>query len=273
MSNATAPPAAPTPPASRSIPWSDLRLVGRQVRYEQLAFWLNPIGAIFTLVLGGLPRPFGGKRGIFSCQFLGHIKLIQYYVPGFVAYGIMAACFNVLAITLVNRREMGLLKRLRLSPLPTWALLAAIFISTLILAFIQVVVLLAIGVWGFGVHLPADFAPFVVAVVIGALSFTALGVAMSTLIRIKTRPDRSPASYSLSYCFSLVCGSHFSPDRAWPSSRLGSRCVISSPPSSPRSMFALGYLPGRGTTSLLWRSGSHRLHRRSATVPLDARRV
>jgi ABC-2 type transport system permease protein len=153
------------------------------VRYEQLAFWLNPIGAIFTL---GFSVVFlvllGASAGSSRVSFLGHIKLIQYYVPGFVAYGIMAACFNVLAITLVNRREMGLLKRLRLSPLPTWALLAAIFISTLILAFIQVVVLLAIGVWGFGVHLPADFAPFVVAVVIGALSFTALGVAMSTLI-------------------------------------------------------------------------------------------
>jgi hypothetical protein len=28
---------------------SDIKLVGRQVRYEQLSFWLNPIGAIFTV--------------------------------------------------------------------------------------------------------------------------------------------------------------------------------------------------------------------------------
>ncbi len=28
---------------------SDLRLVARQVRYEQLSFWLNPLGAFFTL--------------------------------------------------------------------------------------------------------------------------------------------------------------------------------------------------------------------------------
>ena len=27
----------------------DLKLVGRQIYYEQLDFWLNPIGAIFTV--------------------------------------------------------------------------------------------------------------------------------------------------------------------------------------------------------------------------------
>ena len=35
---------------------------------------------------------------------------------------------------MVNRREMGLLKRLRLSPLPTWMLLAAIFLNWMIIA-------------------------------------------------------------------------------------------------------------------------------------------
>ena len=64
----------------------------------------------------------------------GHIKLDHYYVPGFCAYGVMAACFTILAITLVNRREMGLLKRLRLSPLPTWMLMAAVFVNSMIIA-------------------------------------------------------------------------------------------------------------------------------------------
>jgi len=27
----------------------DLRLVGRQVYYEQLGFWLNPLAAVFTI--------------------------------------------------------------------------------------------------------------------------------------------------------------------------------------------------------------------------------
>lgn len=162
---------------------SDVRLVGRQVYYEQLSFWLNPIGAIFTV---GFPLVFlillGASAGTSRVKVLGNIKLIQYYVPAFVAFGVMSACFTTLAIVLVNRREEGLLKRLRLSPLPAWVFLGAVFLSTLLVAFVQVIVLVAVGRVGFGVHSPANIGAFVVAVVVGGLSFTALGAAISTLI-------------------------------------------------------------------------------------------
>jgi ABC-2 type transport system permease protein len=178
----------------------DVRLVGRQVRYEQLSFWLNPVGAVFTV---GFSVIFlillGASAGHSRISFYGNVKLIQYYVPGFVAYGVMAACFNILAITIVNRREMGLLKRLRLSPLPTWALLAAILLSSMIIAIIQVVLLLAVGRIAFGVHLPADIAAFVLAVVVGMLSFTALGVAMSTLV-----PNQDAAGPLVSIVFFVL---------------------------------------------------------------------
>ena len=180
--------------------WSDVRLVGRQVRYEQLSFWLNPMAAAFTV---GFSVVFlillGASEGSSRIAFYGNIKLIQYYVPGFVAYGVMAACFNILAVTLVNRREMGLLKRLRLSPLPTWALLAAILVSSMVIAAIQVVVLLAVGRLGFGVHFPGNPAAFLLAVVVGMLSFTALGVAMSTVV-----PNQDAAGPIVSIVFFVL---------------------------------------------------------------------
>jgi ABC-2 type transport system permease protein len=164
--------------------FSDLRLVLRQVRYEQLTFWLNPIGAAFTVGFSLIFLLLVGASAGHQTFTLHHhtIKLIQYYVPGFVAYGIMAASFNILAIQLVNRREMGLLKRLRLSPLPTWVLLAAIFISTAVIAVIQVVILLAVGKIAFGVHLPGNLIAFLLAALVGMVCFTALGVAASTFI-------------------------------------------------------------------------------------------
>jgi ABC-2 type transport system permease protein len=190
--------ATPTIGAFQGV--SDVKLVSRQVRYEQLSFWLNPIGAAFTI---GFSVVFllllGASAGSSRISFYGNIKLIQYYVPGFVAYGVMAACFNILAITIVNRREMGLLKRLRLSPLPTWALLTAILISTMIIAAVQVIVLLAVGRIGFGVHLPSDFGAFLVAVAIGMVSFSALGMAMSTLV-----PNQDAAGPIVSIVFFVL---------------------------------------------------------------------
>ena len=95
---------------------------------------------------------------------------------------VRAAGFTTLAITLVVRRETGLLKRLRLSPLPTWVLIASIFISTTIVAFAQVVVLLLIGRYGYQVAFPTSWLALVVAVVIGIVSFSAMGVAISCLV-------------------------------------------------------------------------------------------
>jgi ABC-2 type transport system permease protein len=171
------------PPTRAVLRPSDVKLVAREVRYEQLSFWLNRVGAIFTV---GFSVVFlvllASLAGHSRVSYLGNIELIDYYVPGFVSYGIMAACFTTLAINLVVRRETGLLKRLRLSPLPTWILLAAIFVSTAIVALVQVLLLLGIGRFAYGVHFPRSPAAFLVALVVGILSFSALGVAMSTLI-------------------------------------------------------------------------------------------
>jgi ABC-2 type transport system permease protein len=179
---------------------SDVKLVGRQVRYEQLSFWLNPIGAAFTV---GFSVVFlillGASAGNSHIAFYGNIRLVQYYVPGFTAYGVMAACFNILAITLVNRREMGLLKRLRLSPLPTWALLTAIVVSSMVIAAVEVVILLAVGRLGFNVHFPDNVGAFVVAIVVGMLCFSALGVAMSTLV-----PNQDAAGPIVSIIFFVL---------------------------------------------------------------------
>jgi ABC-2 type transport system permease protein len=162
---------------------SDLRLVARQVYFEQLTFWLNPIGAAITIGFSVVFIViFESTSRHSTVPYLAHIDLGQYYLPGFVAYGVMAACFNILAIQLVNRREMGLLKRQRLSPLPTWMLLAAIFLNAMIVAAIQIVLVLLVGRLGYGVTGPQDVLLFVLVVIVGMLSFTALGVGVSTLV-------------------------------------------------------------------------------------------
>ncbi len=189
------------PPSSGSFEGvRDLKLVARQVRYEQLSFWLNPIGAAFTVGFSVIFLVLlGASAGNSRISFLGNIRLVQYYVPGFAAYGVMAACFNILAIQLVNRREMGLLKRLRLSPLPTWALLSAVILSSMIIAAVEVVILLIVGRLGFDVHPPDNVGAFVVAIVIGMLSFSALGVAMSTLV-----PNQDAAGPVVSIIFFVL---------------------------------------------------------------------
>jgi ABC-2 type transport system permease protein len=161
----------------------DLRLVAHQVKYEQIAFWVNRVGAVFTV---GFSVVFlvmlGASAGDQRIKSLGGIRLVQYYVPGFIAYGVMAAGFTTLAITIVVRRETGLLKRLRLSPVPAWVLLTSIFLSTAIVAVIQVALLLVIGRVGYHVAFPTSWAALAVAVVVGIVCFSAMGVAISVAV-------------------------------------------------------------------------------------------
>ncbi|HLI15459.1 MAG TPA: ABC transporter permease [Acidimicrobiales bacterium] len=160
----------------------DLRLVARQVYYEQLAFWRNPFGAIFTIGFSVIFLLLLASSASARLRQIGDIRAVQYYVPGFAAYGVMSACFNTLAVNLVGRRETGLLKRLRLSPLPTWALLAGIFCNLILISALQVALLLMIGHFAYGALLPRNVGAFVLALAAGVVCFSALGVAVSSLL-------------------------------------------------------------------------------------------
>jgi ABC-2 type transport system permease protein len=191
---------APVPGRFQGI--GDLRLVTRQVYYEQLAFWLNPIAAVMTIGFSVVFLViFEATSQHSTVSYLPHVDLGQYYLPSFVAYGVMASCFNILAIQTVNRREMGLLKRLRLSPLSTWMFLAATALSFVVVALIQVVLLLLVGGIGYGLHGPHDVAPFVLVLVVGMLAFTALGLGISTLV-----PNADAAGPMVSLVFFVLVG-------------------------------------------------------------------
>ena len=174
---------ASSAPSSPAVWLEDAGMAARQLHYEQLNFWRNRFGAILTvgfsvvfLILlaagGGTARP----------SAIGGIEQIQYFVPGFAAYGVMSACYSNLGMSLVVRRQSGLLKRLRLSPLATWALFGALVANAAVISVIQVALLLLIGRAGFGVTLPHNWAAFVLAVVVGVVCFAALGITISTVV-------------------------------------------------------------------------------------------
>lgn len=179
--------------------WRGVVLAFRHARYEQVSFWRNRFGAVFTIVFSVLflvllSASGGGSKVIFL-----HVKAIQYYVPGFAAYGVMSACFNTLAVSLVVRRETGLLKRIRLSPLPTPSLFGALLLNSVAVSLIEVVVVLLVGRLGFGVSLPTNLLAFFLAFLVGTLSFTALGVATSTVV-----PNEQAAGPMVSIVFFVL---------------------------------------------------------------------
>jgi hypothetical protein len=50
---------------------------------------------------------------------------LQYYVPAIAALSVLGSCYGQLAVALAVRRQNGILKRVRATPLPAWAYFGA----------------------------------------------------------------------------------------------------------------------------------------------------
>jgi ABC-2 type transport system permease protein len=161
----------------------NLSLLAHQIRYEQLSFWRNPQSAIFTFVfpvvfvviIGAL---FGG---VGRSSYFGGLSAIQYYVPTIAALSVLGSCYGQLAVALAARRQNGILKRTRATPLPAWAYFGGLLAHCVLVSFVDVALIIGIGRL-YGVPLPSHWLAIAVTLVLGAASFCALGVAVASVI-------------------------------------------------------------------------------------------
>lgn len=151
-----------------------------QLRFEQRTFWRSKEAAIFIFVFPLLLYSLLGS--VYSGEIEGE-PAVDVLLAGLFGYGAMATAFGGLAIILVGRREMGLLKRLRSTPLDPGTYLGAVLLSTLVVFALQSVALLALGGLAFGASMPENPLGFAGAIVLGVASFAGLGLGAAALIR------------------------------------------------------------------------------------------
>lgn len=163
----------------------DVALLWHQIRYEQLSFWRNPQSAFFTFIFPVViivifGAVFGGASNGGS-YFYG-LSSMQYYVPTIAALSVLGACYSQLAIVLAMRRQNGILKRLRATPLPAWTYFGGLLAHCVMISVVEVALIIGVGRL-YGVPFPTHWTAIVVTLVLGAASFCALGVAVASLIR------------------------------------------------------------------------------------------
>ena len=88
-----------------------------------------------------------------------------------------------LTIMLDIRREDGVIKRLRATPLPPETYLVAAIASTVIVFALEAATLIVLARLLFHVHFPHEWLSLVLALLLGTLSFAALGLALTGFIR------------------------------------------------------------------------------------------
>ena len=188
---------------------SDVALVATQLRYEQKSYWRNPAAAFFTfafpLVLFFILVATAGTQ---RAKELGGVKLAQYYTPSILSFAVMSACFLNIAMNLVRQREDGVLKRMRGTPLPAWALIGGIIGSAVTIAALLSLVTIVFAIAVYGVSLPASHVlPVIVTIALAAFVFCALGVAVSSAI---PNIDSGPAIINLPFFVMVfISGTYF----------------------------------------------------------------
>jgi ABC-2 type transport system permease protein len=189
-----------------------MRLFVHEFRTEQLLFWRNREAAFFTfflpviffLIFGSI---YGNDRIALTSAV--SVRGASFLEAGMIGYGVAATCFAGLGITLVVRRESGILKRIRATPLPPFTYLLAVLGSTFVVFLIEAVIIICIGRLLFSVGVPDR--PFSLAAVLllGALSFAALGFGITGLVRSS---EGSSAVINAVYLpMAIVSGTFFSP--------------------------------------------------------------
>ena len=161
-----------------------MSLLAHELRNEQRLYWRSRELAFFTflfpvLIFILLGSVYGNDR----IKAEGNVKGSAYLLAGVLGYGIASTAFAGLAIILVLRREGGILKRLRATPLPAPTYLFALIASTVIVYAIEAAVLIVLGNVMFGVAFPTEWLSVVLALLLGTLAFAALGIALAGFIR------------------------------------------------------------------------------------------
>ena len=159
-------------------------LLLRQVRYQNKLFLRNPFSAFFALAFPMMfLLLFGSLNGNERLPVRGGIRFAQFLTPGLLAFAVISTCYTGLAVGVAMSRDLGILKRIRGTPLPTGLYVAGRILSAVWFSLVSAVIMVAVGVGLFDVRIIWRMLPAaVVTLLLGAACFCALGLAVAALI-------------------------------------------------------------------------------------------
>ncbi|MFI5426765.1 ABC transporter permease [Aeromicrobium sp. UC242_57] len=104
------------------------------------------------------------------------LSAIQYYTPGLMGWAIASGATFGAATNLVVWRRNGLLRRLRLAPIPTRSVVLARIAVSIAIAIVQAAIFLGVGAAFFDLKLTGSWPMIIPLLVCGTLAFMAIGL-------------------------------------------------------------------------------------------------
>ncbi len=160
-------------------------LLVNQIRHQIVVFFRIPVAAFFTLVLPivmlVLFNALFGDGDVETDEGIWPVR--QFYTGALAAFAAVSATYTNLANMVPIRRDDGILKRWRGTPLPPWIYIGGLIGSAVVIALIGVVVMIGLGVVAYDLQVEVAKLPAAgVTFVVGVAAFAALGLALTTII-------------------------------------------------------------------------------------------
>jgi ABC-2 type transport system permease protein len=141
---------------------------------------------IISNVLVEYERQLSSTASLIAANFISttaqELGLMDYFVPGVIAMSLMQlGVFG--SLVMVSWRERKILKRLGATPLPRRTLVSSQVSLRLIIAVVQTIIILAVGKLAFDVDVTAQPALMFFFIMLGALTFVAMGYLVASFAR------------------------------------------------------------------------------------------
>ena len=164
---------------------STAKLLIQQIRHQLLMLWRTPIALFFTIILPLMMLVlFNAIFGDGTIDVNGEAWSVrQFYAGSLAAFAAVSATYTNLANMVPIRREEGVLKRWRSTPLPPAVYIGGFIGSAIVLAFAGAVLMLGAGVAFYGLEIDAAKMPgAALTFLVGVGSFAGLGMMVAALV-------------------------------------------------------------------------------------------
>ncbi len=148
-------------------------------------FLRNLIATFFTFAFPLLMLVlFGGIYGNKPEAIFGGYGSMDITVPGYIAALIIGTtAFIGLPMDLAFQRQLGVLRRMRATPLHPAMVLGSKMITNLLVTVFGIALLVAAGAAFYQVYIPANWLPVLLGILLSCMCLFALGFALASLIR------------------------------------------------------------------------------------------
>lgn len=166
-------------------------------RDKEALFWTLAFPVFFMLLFGS----------IWKDDMWGNLPAINYLLPGIIVMALMTTCIVATAVGFVEEREKGIYRRLSLTPLKRHTLIGGQIANRYMVVLLQAAILIAIGVLFFDASIGGNYLLFWAVLTLGALSFLAMGFALTGLI--KSSKSAHPLSMIVFFILMFLGGLFF----------------------------------------------------------------